>query len=169
MRRPGASGAQTTVWRVDLSTISKNYAFHYPRSDDVDTSFESICNDPELGGLLTCIFPLMGSIRCSPSDLVFIQGIAEKSGEPDLEAAQKKAHGRSVTRIEQSGRVRQGICGGCLAQALRRRDDREGISSPSPTRQISTTSCFRSLLRWKPVDETSGIPMLDEPPSGMHC
>jgi len=77
-----------------LNKIRKNYAFHYPRSDDVDTAFESICNDPELGGLLNLYFSTHGfNSLFLLSDLVFIQGIAEKSGEPDLDAAQKRLMG----------------------------------------------------------------------------
>ena len=77
-----------------LNKIRKNYAFHYPRSDDVEKAFESICNDPELGGLLNLYFSAHGfNSLFLLSDLVFIQGIAEKSEEPDLEAAQKKLMG----------------------------------------------------------------------------
>jgi hypothetical protein len=60
----------------------------------VDKSFESICNDPELDGLLNLYFSDHGfNSLFLLSDLVFIQGIAEKSGQPDLEAAQKKLVG----------------------------------------------------------------------------
>lgn len=63
----------------------------------MDKSFESICNDPELDGLLNLYFSDHGFnslfLLSDLSDLVFIQGIAEKSGQPDLEAAQKKLVG----------------------------------------------------------------------------
>ena len=54
----------------------------------MEKAFESICNDPELGGLLNLYFSAHGfNSLFLLSDLVFIQGIAEKSEEPDLEAA----------------------------------------------------------------------------------
>jgi hypothetical protein len=57
-------------------------------------AFDSICNDPELGGMLSLYFSTHGfNSFFLLSDLVFIQGVAEKSGEPDLEAAQKKLMG----------------------------------------------------------------------------
>ena len=57
----------------------------------MEKAFESICNDPELGGLLNLYFSAHGfNSLFLLSDLVFIQGIAEKSEELDLEAAQKK-------------------------------------------------------------------------------
>jgi hypothetical protein len=62
----------------------------------VDNAFESICNDSELGGLLNLYFLRHGfNSLFLLSDLVFIQGIAEKAGEHDLEAAQKKLMGAS--------------------------------------------------------------------------
>jgi hypothetical protein len=77
-----------------LNKIRKNYAFHYPYSDDVERAFESICNDPELGGLLNLYFSRHGfNSLFLLSDLVFIQGIAEIAGTPDFEAAQKKLMG----------------------------------------------------------------------------
>src|SRR5260370_28667577 len=77
------------------NTLRKNYAFHYPRSDDVDKSSESICNDPELDGLLNLYFSNHGfNSLFLLSDLVFIHGIAEMSGQPDLQSAQKKHIGR---------------------------------------------------------------------------
>jgi hypothetical protein len=81
-----------------LNQIRKNYAFHYPSSDDVDQAFKSICNNDELGGLLTLYFSTHGfNSLFLISDLVFIQGIADKSGEPDLQEAQKKLLGEVST------------------------------------------------------------------------
>lgn len=43
-----------------LNEIRKNYAFLYPRSEDVDKAFEWICDDPELAGLLNLNFSIHG-------------------------------------------------------------------------------------------------------------
>jgi hypothetical protein len=74
-----------------LNTVRKNYAFHYPRSDDVDRAFESICNDPELSEVMNLYFSHHGfNSLFFLSDLVFLQGIADAAKHADLAATQRK-------------------------------------------------------------------------------
>lgn len=88
-----------------LNKVRKNYAFHYPRSDDVDHAFKVICDNPDFDGLLNLYFSHHGfNSLYLLSDLVFVQGIAEQVGEPDLAATYKKLLGElskaSINLIE---------------------------------------------------------------------
>jgi hypothetical protein len=81
-----------------LSQIRKNYAFHYPSSDDVDQALDAICDNDELSRLLNLYFSRHGfNSLFLISDLVFMQGIAHKLGEYDLHEAQKKLMGEVST------------------------------------------------------------------------
>jgi hypothetical protein len=88
-----------------LNKVRNNYGYHYPDNDKVDKAFVSICNDIELGGLLNLYFSNHGfNSLFFMSDLVFMQGIADMTGEPDRDAAQTKLMGEvsraSINLIE---------------------------------------------------------------------
>lgn len=74
-----------------LNQVRTHFAFHYPKSDDVDEAVETVCDDPELGQFLNLYFSHHGfNSLFFVSDIIFIEGITKKSKEPNAEAAQKK-------------------------------------------------------------------------------
>jgi len=92
-----------------LNQVRINYAFHYPKSDDVDEAIDMVCNDPELGQFLNLYFSHHGfNSLFFVSDLAFKQGIATKSKECDVEAAHRKLMGEVSTASRAPSLQRRG-------------------------------------------------------------
>jgi hypothetical protein len=72
-----------------LSSIRNDFAFHYPKIDDVDAAFASACNDKGLDDLWNFYFSKYGfNSFFLPSELTIIHGVSRRLGASELHVAQ---------------------------------------------------------------------------------
>ena len=74
-----------------LNSIRNDFAFHYPKIDEVDEAVDSACNDVELDEHFNLYFSESGfNSFYLLSDLMIVHGIREGIGAADLKQSQTK-------------------------------------------------------------------------------
>jgi hypothetical protein len=83
-----------------LNRIRNNYAFHFPKIEDVEAAFDAACNDASLDDHWNLYFSHYGfNSFYFLSDLIIIHGIREGVGSDDLAQAQERLMHEVVTAV----------------------------------------------------------------------
>jgi len=78
-----------------LNLVRKNFAFHHPRSDDIENAFDAACNDRSLDDSWSLYFSHHGfNSLFLMSDFVFVHGIGKFTDEPDPKIVHEKLVGQ---------------------------------------------------------------------------